>query len=182
MTGTASSAYLDLLFEGNEPQYHEITSKLRLRRHDDLLVAEAAELEQLDRDRVQATIHLIQVAKRCSQEKGISVQEAFELLQQGTQDPAKSALVQDYLEDMAVAYVGVPLQVMNEVRLITLFLKTRGEVCRGKKWEPIQAWQRDDTMRLTNKLRLKVVDFINNEKEGWPAPGKKDEGAIQKTT
>jgi hypothetical protein len=181
MTGSASSGYLDLLFEGNEPTYHDITDRLRLRRHDDLLVAEAAELEQLDRDRVQATIHLIQVAKRCSQEKGITVQEAFDLLQQGTQDPAKSALVQDYLEDMAVAYVGVPLQVMNEVRLITLFLKTRGEVMRGKKWEPIQQWQRDDTMRLTNKLRLRVVEFINNEKEGWPAPGKGEE-AIQKTT
>lgn len=176
MTAATKSNYRDLLFEGTEPQYEQV-GKLRMRRYDDLLVAEAAEMEQIDRDRMQAMVHLLSIAKRCAQEKSIPLTEAFELLQQGTRDPEKSVLIQDYIDEMALASAGQPLQVATEARLVTLFIRSRGEILRQKKWQALEDWQQDDTLRMPNKLRLQVVEFINNEREGWPEPGKNDEPA-----
>jgi hypothetical protein len=174
MTGATKSNYRELLFEGAEPKFEQV-GPLRMRRYDDLLVAEAAELEQIERDRIQAMIHLIQVAKRCAQEKGIPLAEAFDMLSQGTQDPTKSEAIQEYLEEMAVATVGQPLQVLTEARLDTLFVRSRGEILRSKKWQALDDWDQDDTLRMPNKLRLQVLEFIGNEKEGWPEPGKNEE-------
>ena len=174
MTVATKSNYRDLLFEGTEPRFEQV-GRLRMRRYDDLLVAEAAELEQIERDRMQAMIHLIQVAKRCAQEKGIPLSDAFDLLNQGTQDPSKSELIQEYLEEMAIATVGQPLQVLTEAKLVTLFVRSRGEILRSKKWTGLDDWEHDDTMRMPNRLRLQVIEFIGNEKEGWPEPGKNEE-------
>jgi hypothetical protein len=175
MNSTATRTnYRDLLFEGAEARYEQV-GPLRMRRYDDLLVAEAAELEQIERDRMQAMVHLIQVAKRCSQEKKIPLQQAFDLLAQGTSDPSQSGLVQEYLEDMMVANIGQPLQVLTEAKLVTLFVRSRAEILRSKRWQALDDWQQEDTMRMPNRLREQVMEFIRNEKTGWPEPGKKDE-------
>lgn len=176
MTAVTKSNYRDLLFEGTEPQYEHV-GMFRMRRYDDLLVAEAAELEQVDRDRMQAMVHLLSIAKRCAQDKKIPLTEAFELIQQGTRDPEKSVLIQEYIDEMALASAGQPLQVLTEARVITMFIRSRGEILRQKKWQALEDWQQDDTLRMPNKLRIKMIEFINYEREGWPEAGKKDEAA-----
>jgi hypothetical protein len=174
MTAVTKSNYRDLLFEGTEPQYEQV-GMFRMRRHDDLLVAEAAELEQVDRDRMQAMVHVLSIAKRCAQDNKIPLTEAMELIQQGTRDPNKSALVEAYIDEMALASVGQPLQVMTEARVVTMFIRSRGEILRQKKWQALEDWQQDDTLRMPNKLRAKLVEFVNNEREGWPQAGKNEE-------
>ena len=164
------------LLQSKEAEYFELCPNLRLRKHGGWLVAEAIEQEELSRSQSQATIRAVQLAKRIAMAKNIELEEAFSLLQGGG-DITEMDLLSDFTEEtLGMLNSGTSVEIGN-AKLVTAFMRCRGEGLIDGEWEKLEDWSLDDTKAMDKAMIAKALDFILSEQDG----DGKEEGEAKKS-
>lgn len=152
------------LLQTEETEYCELLPTLRLKKHGGWLVAEAIEQEDISRAQSQATIRAVQLAKRIASAKNIELDEAFAALQGGS-DFSEMELLSDYTEEtLGMLTAGTSVET-NNARLVTTFIRTRGEGLVQGEWVRLDDWSMEDTKGMGRPLIAKVMEFIVAEQE-----------------
>ena len=152
------------LLQSEEPEYFELTPKVRLRQHGGWLVAEGIEQEELSKAQSQATIRAVQLAKRIATAKGIALDEAFALLQGGA-DMSEMELLSDFTEEtLGMINSGGSVEIGN-ARIVTVFISCRGEGLIEDEWQPLDDWSIEDTKAMGRRVISKGMEFIMSEQE-----------------
>lgn len=155
------SKYSEFFLVGNA-SYHEIGENLRLRKYGSWLAEEAWLRDKYSQKRAQFTLRAISFAKKIANEKGIEVDEAFNLLQSGE---SNQAIFADYAEETQSLMQAMPSSKEQTEDLVTIFFRNRGEVLQGKKWVATGDWGKEDTSKLPKTLIDKVELFMVEEDE-----------------
>lgn len=150
------------LLQSEEPEYFELLPTLRLKKHGGWLVAESIEQEEISRAQSKATIQAVQLAKRVAKDKGISLEEAFAALQGGG-SLTEMDLLSDYTEDALDMLTGGASAEASNARMVTVFMRTRGEGLIGDSWQPLDEWSIQDTKQMSRSLVAKVLEFVVEE-------------------
>jgi len=163
------------LLQSEELEYFELLPTLRLKKHGGWLVAESIEQEEISRNQSQATIRAVQLAKRIAKDKDISLEEAFNALQ-GAGDLSEMDLLSDYTEDALSMLAGGNSAELGNAKLVTTFIRTRGEGLVDGEWQSVEDWSLEDTKGMGRQLVAKVLEFVMEEQKaesGEGAEGKK---------
>ena len=152
------------LLQSEEPEYFELTPKVRLRKHGGWLVAESIEQEELSKTQSQATIRAVQLAKRIATAKDIPLDEAFALLQGGA-SMTEMELLSDFTEEtLGMINSGGSVETSN-ARMVTVFIRCRGEGLIDGEWLSIDDWSIEDTKSMGRAVIGKAMEFIVSEQE-----------------
>ena len=152
------------LLQSEEPEYFELTPKVRLRKHGGWLVAEGIEQEELSKTQSQATIRAVQLAKRIATAKDIPLDEAFALLQGGA-SMTEMELLSDFSEEtLGMINSGGSVETSN-ARMVTVFIRCRGEGLIDGEWLSIDDWSIEDTKSMGRAVIGKAMEFIVSEQE-----------------
>lgn len=168
------------LLQSEEAEYFELLPTIRLKKHGGWLVAEAIEQEQIARAQSQATVRAVQLAKRIADAKDIPLEEAFAALQGGTSF-SEMELLSDYTEETLGMLTANTSAEGNNAKLVTTFLRTRGEGLVDEKWQPLSDWTMEDTMGMGHALIEKVIEFIVAE-QGGETEGQEAKNSRKKTS
>ena len=168
------------LLQSEETEYFELLPTIRLKKHGGWLVAEAIEQEQIARAQSQATVRAVQLAKRIADSKEIPLEEAFAALQGGTSF-TEMELLSDYTEETLGMLTSSTSAESNNAKLVTTFLRTRGEGLVGETWQTLDDWSMDDTMGMDRALIDKAIAFIVSE-QGQEAAGQEAKNSRKKTS
>ena len=160
------SKYSNLFF--SEKEYYEILP-FRFPIYKDLVAGEAEGVENIARNQAQNTYTLLKIAKQLSKKKKISVKEALDILSDADSD---NEIIYDYAEELAEVQRKGSTVAEQQIDMVALFLKYRGEIEQGDDWEPVQDWTREDTLAMPTRLMNDVFEFVNWERNGWPEEGK----------
>lgn len=152
------------LLASEEASYFEITPTLRMQKHGGWLVAESIEQEEISKAQSQSTIKAVQLAKKIAAAKGIQLDEAFNMLQGGG-GFSESELLADYTEEALSMVTAGGSAELGNARLITSFMRCRGEGLIGEEWERLDDWSIEDTKKMTRELTAKVLEFIAEEQD-----------------
>ena len=150
------------LLQGEEPEYFELLPTLRLRKHGGWLVAEAIEQEEASRAQSQATLRAVQLAKRIALAKDIPLDEAFEMLQGGA-SISEMELLGDFTDETLGMLNSVGSVETSNARIVTTFIRCRGEALIGDEWQRVDDWAIEDTKLMGRKLIAKTMEFIAEE-------------------
>lgn len=153
----------ELLFDSFGHQYETI-GKLRFRRYQDLLGAEAGEMEASQRQMTQATLSLMTLAKRISDAKEIPFDDVIGQLTGG--NFADLPWIAEFSEEAFMLVTSMPMQSSLDDQLITLFVQSRAEIETPDGWEPIEDWEISDSKRLPQQFRNQILAFIRAEQSG----------------
>lgn len=158
----------ELLFESFQVDYHQI-GKVRFRVYNDLLGAEAGEMETFSRQQMQTLLHTVSLARRVSEAKGITFDEAYEMLTSGR--PENAAALMEVADDAALWLGTAPNVSSMDDQVITLIMQSRAEIeTPDDGWQPFESWTIDDTRRLPSRFRAELRTFIEQERNGGKAP------------
>ena len=163
------SKYSSLFFK--EKEYYTI-EPFRFPIYKDLVAGEAEGVEAIARKQAQNTYSLLKIAKAVAKKKKIGVKEALDLLSNAD---TENDLVYEYAEEMAEIQRDSATVSEQQIEMVTLFLRYRGEVqdLDGKsEWTLLPDWTREDTLSVPSKLMNDIFEFINWERNGWPKEGK----------
>lgn len=151
------------LLASEEPQYFELNPSIRLKKHGGWLVAESIEQEEISKSQSQGTIKAVQLAKKIAASKDISLDEAFELLQGGM--GSETELLSEYTEEtLSMMNSGISAEQSN-ARLITTFIRCRGEGLVEGEWTALTDWSIEDTKTMTRPQIAKLLEFIADEQD-----------------
>lgn len=104
----------------------------------------------------------IDLARQIASEKGISEEEAFQLLQTDGDD--RTAAMAEYAGQIDTLMGLMPSGRDQLEELVTLFFKNRGQVAVGKgKWVDTDEWSVQDTRMLPQALLEEVEAFMADE-------------------
>ncbi len=152
------------LLQSEEPEFFQLTPKVRLRKHGGWLVAEGIEQEELSKAQSQATIRAVQLAKRIALAKDIPLDEAFGLLQGGA-DMSEMELLSDFTEEtLGMINSGGNVEAGN-ARMVTVFIRCRGEGLIEGEWQPLDDWSIEDTKTMGRRVIAKGMEFIMDEQQ-----------------
>lgn len=173
------------LLQGKEAEYFELTPSIRLRKHGGWLVAEAIEQEELSKAQSQATIRAVQLAKRIATAKDIPLDEAFSLLQGGG-GLSEMDLLGDFTEETLSMLNSSSSMETNNAKLVTTFIRCRGEGLIDGEWTALDDWSIEDTKNMGKAMIADAMEFILEEqqadsKEGEAKKVRKPRG-LQKET
>ena len=169
------------LLQTEEAEYFELLPTLRLRKHGSWLVAETIEQEEISRAQSQATIRAVQLAKRVAADKDISLEAAFEALQGGA-ELTEMELLSEYAEDTLEMLAGGTSAETGNAKLVTAFVRTRGQGLIDGEWAAIPDWTFDDTKQMDKNTITKALEFIVSEQsQGEEEPAKKASKRTSKT-
>ena len=150
------------LLQTKAEDYFQLTPEIRLKKYNGWLVAEAIEQEEISKLQSQATIRAVQLAKRISAAKGIELDEAFELLQGGS-DLNEMELLGEFTEETLGMLTSVGGMETSNARMVTTFIRCRGEALQDGEWQRTEDWTMDDTKAMGRKLIAKTLEFITAE-------------------
>lgn len=142
-------------------EYEKLTDKLRVRKYGSWLAEEAWIREDQSQKRALFTLKAIDLAKKIAKEKDITDEEAFELLQSTRLDG--NDIMEGFSMEAAGLMASMPSAREQQERLVTAFMKNRGEVLVGKKWEPTDEWTEEDTKKLPQALLQQIEAFMDEE-------------------
>lgn len=152
------------LLSSKEPEYFELSERLRLRKHGGWLVAEAIEQEEISKQQSQATIKAVQLAKKIAAQKKISLDEAFGILQ-GAGEISELELLSDFTEEtMAMISSGSSMEA-NNAKLVSAFMRCRGEGLIDEEWLRLSDWTQEDTIGMSRDELTAVLEFIASEQD-----------------
>lgn len=164
------------LVQTKAEDYCDLLPNIRLKKYGNWLVAEAIEQEEISKLQSQATIRAVQLAKKIAATKGITIDEAFALLQGGG-TLSEAELLSEFTEEtMAMITSGTSVEATN-ARMVTAFIRSRGQGMIDGKWVDLDDWSMDDTKTLPRSVVAKVVEFISAEQD---AEAKAAAGAAKK--
>lgn len=156
------SRYSKLFFQ--EKEYHEILP-FRFPIYKDLVAGEAEGVEDIARKQAQNTYSLLKIAKSVAKKRKISVKEALDLLSNTDSD---NEVLYEHAEELAEIQKESSTATEQQIEMVTLFLRYRGEVCEDDSWTETRDWTREDTLQIPNKMLNDIFMFINWERNGWP--------------
>lgn len=161
----------ELLFKGFGDSYETI-GKLRFRRYRDLLSAEAAGIEKMDREQTQFQLQVFTLAKRISEAQGKSFDEVISQMQGlgSAGSVQQTSYFADYIDELTMIVAMMPSQAKLEDELVTIAIQSRAEIKAEGGWERIEDWVLDDTKVLPSKFKAQVSEFIRREQAGEDAP------------
>lgn len=154
-------------------EYEKLTDKLRVRKYGSWLAEEAWIREDQSQKRALFTLKAIDLAKKIAKEKGVTDEEAFELLQ-STQLNDRDVMG-DFSMEAAGLMASMPSAREQQEQLVTAFMRNRGEVLIGKKWEPADEWTEEDTRKLPQMLLEQIEQFMNEEDGAAPSSSEGDD-------
>lgn len=164
------------LVQTKAEDYCDLLPNIRLKKYGNWLVAEAIEQEEISKLQSQATIRAVQLAKKIAATKGVTIDEAFALLQGGG-TLSEAELLSEFTEEtMAMITSGTSVEATN-ARMVTAFIRSRGQGMIDGKWVDLDDWSMDDTKTLPRSVVAKVVEFISAEQD---AEAKTAAGAAKK--
>lgn len=150
------------LLASKEDQYFTLTPSIRLKKRGGWLVAEAIEQEEISKAQSQATIRAVQLAKRIAVAKDIELDEALALLQGGG-EISDLELLSDFTEEtLQMISNGGSVEAGN-ARLVTTFIRCRGEGLIDDQWVKLNDWTAEDTEQMTRPIIQKAMEFIISE-------------------
>ncbi len=167
------------LLQSEEPEYFELLPTLRLKKHGGWLVAESIEQEEISRNQSQATVRAVQLAKRIAKDKDISLEEAFNALQ-GAGGLSEMDLLSDYTEDALSMLTGGNSAEAGNAKLVTTFIRTRGEGLIEGEWKAIEDWSLEDTKGMGRQLVAKVLEFVMEEQQVESGEAEQKKGRSRK--
>lgn len=150
------------LLQTEEAEYFELLPSLRLRKHGSWLVAESIEQEEISRTQSQATIRAVQLAKRIAADREISLEDAFNTLQGGA-DLSEMELLSEYTEEALDMLSGASSAESGNAKLVTAFLRTRGQGLVDGDWVNLDDWSFEDTKQMDKNTITKAIEFIVSE-------------------
>ena len=150
------------LLQSEEAEYFELLPSLRLRKHGSWLVAESIQQEEISRTQSQATIRAVQLAKRIASDRNISLEEAFEALQGGA-ELSEMELLSEYTEDALEMLTGGTSAEAGNAKLVTAFIRTRGQGLVEDTWVELDDWSFEDTKQMDKNTITKALEFIVSE-------------------
>ena len=136
------SKYSKLFFQ--EKEYYEILP-FRFPIYEDLVAGEAEGVESIARKQAQNTYTLLKIAKAVSKKKKITVKAALEMLSESDSD---NEVLYEYAEELAEIQKESATVAEQQIEMTTLFLRFRGEIKQGDKWETVADWSREDTLTI----------------------------------
>lgn len=151
------------LLASEENSYFELTPTIRLKKHGGWLVAESIEQEEISKSQSQSTIKAVQLAKKIAAAKDVPLDEAFAMLQGGMGNEAE--FLSEYTEEALMLMNGGSSVEMANARLITTFIRCRGEGKVDGEWQGLKDWSIDDTQGMTRALVTKMLEFISEEQD-----------------
>lgn len=152
------------LLASEEAEYFELTSTLRLQKHGGWLVAESIEQEEISKAQSQSTIKAVQLAKKIALAKDIPLDEAFEMLQGGG-GFSEAELLSEYTEETLSMVTSGGSAELGNAKLITAFVRCRGEGKIGDTWKRLDDWSLEDTKTMTREMQTKMLEFIAEEQD-----------------
>ena len=152
------------LLETKTEEFFDLLPGIRLKKYGGWLVAEAIEQEEISKLQSQATIRAVQLAKRIATAKDIPLDEAFALLQGGGA-LTEAELLSDYTEETLSMITGGTSVEATNARMVTAFMRSRGQGLVDGEWQDLSDWELDDTKSLPRKAIAKMVEFISAEQE-----------------
>lgn len=156
------------LIHGDEGQYEVVNDRLRLRKYGAWLIAEKIQQDRLAKQQARQVLSAVQLAKRIADRENLSVEEAFARLQnQGSADNA--LMLADYLDEARDMVEGGLSRNEADAKVISIFMRTRGEGLVKSKWVALGDWSDGDTDLLDEGLKDKIMLFISNEQVGGDA-------------
>jgi hypothetical protein len=151
------------LVSAKEPEYFQVNEYIRLAKHGGWLVGESIEQEEIAKVQSKATLQAVQLARKISKVKDIDIDTAFGLLQAGSFSDGE--LMGEFADDMlSMVEAENGTEALN-ARLITAFIRSRGEGEISGEWKPLSDWSIEDTKELPRPLTKGIFDFINAERE-----------------
>lgn len=160
------SKYSKLFFQ--EKEYFEILP-FRFPIYEDLVAGEAEGVEGIARKQAQNTYTLLKIAKAISKKKKITVKAALDILSETDSD---NEVLYEYAEELADIQRDSATVAEQQIEMVTLFLRFRGELMQGDNWQTVDDWTREDTLSIPSKVLNDIFEFINWERNGWPEEGK----------
>jgi len=153
------------LVHGDESEFFQLNDRIRLRRHGAWLIAEKIQQSKMAKRQARQMLSAVQLAKKISDDKQITIEEAFGLLQ--TQGEADSAmLLSDYQEEATRLMDNGMSREEQDSALITIFMRTRGQALIRNEWKSLSDWSEGDTEMLTGGMSEKLLTFIFEEQAG----------------
>ena len=89
-----------------------------------------------------------------------------------SESDSDNEVLYEYAEELAEIQKESATVAEQQIEMTTLFLRFRGEIKQGDKWETVADWSREDTLTIPSKLLNDIFEFINWERNGWPEEGK----------
>jgi len=151
------------LLQTKTEDYFELLPEIRMKKYGGWLVAEAIEQEEISKLQSQATIRAVQLAKRIASDKDIPLDEAFGLLQGGGGSITEAELLSEYTEETLSMITGGSSVESTNARMVTAFIRSRGQGLIDGEWQDLADWELDDTKNLPRKAIARVVEFITEE-------------------
>ena len=150
------------LLQSEETDYFYLLPSLRLAKHGGWLVAESIEQEEASRAQSQATIKAVQLAKKISKSRGISLEKAFEMLQGGS-EMAEIDLLEEFTEEtLSMLNSSGSVELVN-AKMVTTFIRCRGEAQIDGNWKRVDDWSIEDTKSMGRKVITNALEFISEE-------------------
>ena len=126
------------------------------------MVAESIEQEEASKAQSQATIKAVQLAKKISKSRGISLEKAFEMLQGGS-EMAEIDLLEEFTEEtLSMLNSSGSVELVN-AKMVTTFIRCRGEAQIDGNWKRVDDWSIEDTKSMGRKVITNALEFISEE-------------------
>lgn len=153
------------LVHGDAADYTEITPRLRLRKYGSWLISEKKKQDRIAKERSRQLLAIVQLAKKISVEKGVSVDEAYVIINNADAGD-NTNITADYIEEVVQIVEAAQTQTDSDAKILTMFIQSRGEGLFDGEWKRLADWAEEDTDVLNDATREKIVEFINNEQAG----------------
>lgn len=173
------SKYSSVLFGAER---YEKVGPFRFPIWNELVPGEVRGFERIAKEQARSTFRSIKLAQKVGTERGISTQEAIELLGNLNKEENQDILYQ-YAEELDEIQNGGMTDHVQKLEHVTLFMKYRGEVKMPGSREYVQTkdWSSEDTDNMPTNLLNEIYDLLVKERDGWPAEGKDTEGASKES-
>jgi hypothetical protein len=107
---------------------------MRIRSYGCWLTEEAWLREAQSKKQARFTLALIRIARKIAKERDVTEDEAFAMFEAQGND--RGEFFAGYEEEIDAAMTQALTNKERSEEMITLFMKNRGEVLEGKKWQP----------------------------------------------
>lgn len=153
-------------------EHYEKIGPFRFPVWHELVPGEIRGFERLSKKQARSTFRSIKLAQKIGAERGISTQEAIDLLSQLSSEDNEE-LVYQYAEELDEIQSGTLSEHDQKIEAVTLFMKYRGEVRLpdAKDYTPTNDWEMDDTENMPSHMLDQIYEFIESERTGKQKEG-----------
>tara|TARA_Y100000287_G_C14140457_1_gene314437 strand:- start:91 stop:597 length:507 start_codon:yes stop_codon:yes gene_type:complete len=157
------SKYSKIFF--GQKTYYDI-KPFRFPVYNDLVAGEIEGIEETAKKQANNTYAMLKIAKSVATKQQIPVQDALDALSDMENN---QELLFDYVDELAnIQSQGQSVSEMK-IETVTLFMRYRAELKEKGKWIQLSDWETDDTREMPRKLLDQIFEFVDWERNGWPA-------------